>query len=78
MNSHTVSVNPPQFKIPNQIMLGVLQKLLGDINWNRSFLQVTTGDLLPLFQTLEGDPDPSSVRFIDHRALLLQARLRSH
>lgn len=58
MDLHTVSINLPQFKVLNQVMLGALEKLLGDVNWIRPLLQVTTGDLLPLFQTLEGDQSP--------------------
>lgn len=36
------------------------QKLLGDINWLRPFLRLTTGQLQPLFQILQGDSNPSS------------------
>lgn len=37
-------------------------KLLGDINWLRSHLQITTGELKPLFDILKGDADPTSPR----------------
>lgn len=39
--------------------LNDFQKLLGDINWLRSHLQTTTGELKPLFDILKGDADPS-------------------
>lgn len=38
------------------------QKLLGDINWIRSSLRLTTGEIKPLFEILKGDPDPTSPR----------------
>lgn len=42
--------------------LNDFQKLLGDINWLRSHLQITTGELKPLFDILKGDVDPTSPR----------------
>lgn len=42
--------------------LNDFQKLLGDINWKRPFLQLSTSDLKPLFEILQGDPDPTSKR----------------
>lgn len=42
--------------------LNDFQKLLGDINWIRSFLKITTSELQPLFKTLEGDPHITSPR----------------
>ncbi|NWS43953.1 POK18 protein, partial [Probosciger aterrimus] len=38
------------------------QKLLGDIQWMRPFLKLTTYELNPLFKILEGDSDPTSSR----------------
>lgn len=38
--------------------LNDFQKLLGDINWLRPSLGLTTGDLKPLFDILKGNPDP--------------------
>ncbi|NXP44596.1 POK6 protein, partial [Heliornis fulica] len=54
--------------LPQKIALSVqhlstlndFQKLVGEINWMRPFLKLTTHDLRPLFKTLEGNPDPSS------------------
>lgn len=42
--------------------LNAFQKLLGDINWLRPYLRLTTGELRPLFDILKGDPDPRSPR----------------
>ena len=42
--------------------LNDFQKVLGDINWLRSYLSITTGQLMPLFQILEGDTDLNSPR----------------
>lgn len=42
--------------------LNDFQKLLGDINWIRPYLGLTTGELRPLFDILRGDSDPSSAR----------------
>lgn len=40
--------------------LNDFQKLLGDINWLRPALKLTTGQLKPLFDILRGDSDPTS------------------
>lgn len=42
--------------------LNDFQKLLGDINWIRPFLKLTTAELKPLFQILEGDSSITSER----------------
>lgn len=42
--------------------LNDFQKLLGDINWLRPYLKLTTGELKPLFDILKEDPDPTSSR----------------
>lgn len=44
--------------------LNDFQKLLGDINWIRPFLKLSTSDLKPLFDILRGDPNPTSPRTI--------------
>ena len=38
------------------------QKLLGDIQWPRSYFRYPTGDLKPLSEILKGDRDPNSSR----------------
>lgn len=40
------------------------QKLLGDINWIRPYLKITTGELKPLFDILKGPSDPTSPRLL--------------
>lgn len=49
--------------------LNDFQKLLGDINWLRPYLKLTTGYLKPLFDTLQGDSDPNSPRKLSPAAL---------
>ena len=44
----------------NLATLNDFQKLLGDINWIRPYLKLTTGEMRPLFNILKGDPDPTS------------------
>ena len=44
--------------------LNDFQKLLGDINWIRPSLKLTTGELKPLFDILKGPTDPSSPRIL--------------
>lgn len=43
-------------------MLNDFQKLLGDINWLKPQLEITTGQLQALFDILRGDSDLSSPR----------------
>lgn len=42
--------------------LNDFQKLLVNINWIRPYLKITTGELKPLFEILNGDPNPISTR----------------
>ena len=42
------------------LTLNDFQKLLGDINWIRLHLKLTTADLKPLFDCLKSDPNSSS------------------
>ena len=42
--------------------LNDFQKLLGDINWLRPHLKISTGELKPLFDILKGDSNPTSER----------------
>uniref|UniRef100_A0ABI7WFX4 Reverse transcriptase domain-containing protein n=1 Tax=Felis catus TaxID=9685 RepID=A0ABI7WFX4_FELCA len=48
--------------------LNDFQKLLGDINWIRNTLGVTTEQLLPLFNILKGDSSPASPRSLTQEA----------
>ena len=42
------------------LTLNDFQKLLGDVNWIRPHLKLTTADLKPLFDCLKSDPNSSS------------------
>lgn len=48
--------------------LNDFQKLLGDMNWLRPSLGLTTGDLKPLFEILKGDSDSTSPRSLTEPA----------
>ena len=50
--------------------LNDFQKLLGDINWLRHYLKLTTGELKPLFDILKGSSDPTSPRSLTSEGLL--------
>ncbi|CAD7673218.1 unnamed protein product [Nyctereutes procyonoides] len=52
-----IAVRTSQLKTLNDF-----QKLLGDINWLRPSLSLTTSQLQPLFSILKGDSSPSSLR----------------
>jgi hypothetical protein len=45
-------------------------KLLGDINWLRPYLKLTTGELKPLFDILKESSDPTSPRSLTSGRLL--------
>ena len=49
-------------------ILNDFQKSLGDINWLRPYLKLSTGQLQPLFDILKGDSDPLSVRTLTTEA----------
>lgn len=55
-----VSPQPIQLKVDHLETLHNFQKLLGDINWIRPFLKITTGELKPLFDILHRDAKPKS------------------
>ena len=65
LNTHTVSHAPLQLWRDHLLTLNHFQKLLGNINWIRPHLRLTTTDLKPLFDCLKGDPDPGSKKKID-------------
>ena len=68
LNTHTVSNAPLQLQRDHLLTLNDFQKLLGDINWIRPHLRLTTADLKPLSDCLKGDPDPSSKRKLTSEA----------
>ncbi|XP_012589367.1 PREDICTED: endogenous retrovirus group K member 8 Pol protein-like [Condylura cristata] len=69
LSHNLVRVQKPALRIDNLHTLNDFQKLLGDINWLRPYLKLTTGELKPLFDILQGPSDPTSPR-----ALTLEAR----
>jgi hypothetical protein len=50
--------------------LNDFQILLGDVNWLRPYLKLTTGELKPLFDILKGSCDPTSPRSLTSDGLL--------
>ncbi|KAJ7426276.1 endogenous retrovirus group K member 18 Pol protein-like protein [Willisornis vidua] len=60
---------PQRIQITNEIKtLNQLQTLLGNINWVRSYLGLSTNFLAPLFRLLKGDLDLSSPRVLTPEA----------
>ena len=53
---------PLQLRKDNLVTLNDYQKLLGDINWIRPYLKLTSAEIKPLFNILCWDPDPTSKR----------------
>jgi hypothetical protein len=51
-----ICLQKAEIKKDNLRTLSDLQKLLGNINWLRPSLKLTTDSLSPLFQLLKGDP----------------------
>lgn len=51
-----------QLKTDQLHTLNDFQKFLDNVTWLQPYLKLTTGELKPLFQILEGNPDPSSPR----------------
>ena len=68
LNTHTMSHVSLQLRRDCLLTLNDFQKLLGDINWIRPRLKLTTADLKPLFDCLKGDSDPSSKRILTSEA----------
>jgi hypothetical protein len=50
--------------------LNDFQKWLGNINWLRPYLKLTTGELKPLFDILKGSSNPTSPRSLTSERLL--------
>ena len=55
-----ISAQKIQVRKNNLLTLNDFQRLLGDINWLRPHLKLTTGELKPLFDTLKGSANPNS------------------
>lgn len=68
----------PKYTCPQKVQLRVgalktlndFQHLLGDINWLRPYLKITTAKLRPLFKILEGDSRVTSPRYLTEEARL--------
>lgn len=62
--------------------LNDFQKLLGDINWIRPYLKLSTNDLRPLFEILKGDSNPNSSRTLTEAGKLalqqVETTIRKH
>jgi hypothetical protein len=61
INRRLIHPQKVEIRKDNLKTLNNLQKLLGDTNWLRRSLKLTTDTLSPLFQLLKGDPNPSSL-----------------
>ena len=46
----------------NLLTLNAFQKLLGNVNWLRDYLKLTSGELKPLFDNLKMDADSNYPR----------------
>ena len=62
ISSETVTHAPLKLRKDHLVTLNDYQKLLGDINWIRPYLKLTTAELKPLFNILRGNPDPTFKR----------------
>lgn len=62
IDNSTIRPQKLQIRVDNLKTLNDFQKLLGDINWLRPSLELTTAQLEPLFDILKGDSDPSTSR----------------
>lgn len=71
MKLYNTMVKPSKASIRTDKLqtLNDFQKLLGDINWIRPYLKITTGELQPLFDILKGD-----ARLDSPRSLTLEAK----
>lgn len=62
LSPNQIKTQEVQIRTSNLKTLNDFQKLLGDINWLRPYLKLTTGDLKPLFDIAKGESDPKSPR----------------
>lgn len=58
-----------EIRIDKLQTLNDFQKLLGNINWIRPYLKLSTGELSPLFSLLAGDSHPKSPRKLTPEAI---------
>lgn len=62
IQGNVISFQKIQIRVDKLRTLNDFQKLLGNINWIRPYLKITTGELRPLFEILNGDSNPISIR----------------
>ena len=70
LTDQTVSLQKTVINRDNLRTLNDFQKLLGDINWLRPYLKLTTEGLKPLFDIFKGSFDPTSPRSLTSEGLL--------
>lgn len=68
INSTIITPLKTSLRLDHLNTLNDFQRLLGDINWIRPYLRLTTQDLGPLFNILKGDAHPSSPRKLTEEA----------
>lgn len=68
LHTDTVTYQPLQLRKDALNTLNDYQKLLGDINWIRPYLRLTTAELKPLFDMLRGDSNPKSPHILTPEA----------
>lgn len=68
IQGNMVSFQKLQIRVDKLRTLNDFQKLLGNINWLRPYLKITTGELRPVFKILNGDSNPISTRALTPEA----------
>ncbi|KAL6041031.1 hypothetical protein STEG23_019171 [Scotinomys teguina] len=66
-----------QIRLDHLKTLNDFQKLLGDINWVRPYLSISTAELKPLFKILEGDSSVTSPRIPNSEARTALAKVET-
>jgi hypothetical protein len=71
------TICPPKVEIckDNLKTLNDFQKLLGDRNWLRPALKLTTRELSPVFKSLQGETQPSSPRYLTPEGCVALAKV---
>lgn len=68
LNGNIITTQKIHIQVSHLQTLNDFQKFLGDINWLRPYLKLTTGELKPLFEILQGPSDPLSPRRLTKEA----------
>lgn len=77
IEGRTVRPQCLQIRTDSLVTLNDFQKLLGNINWVRPSLKLTTADLAPLYGILRGDSSPSSPRQLTAEAGIALAKVEA-